>query len=60
MLICVNSLSLEKHFQVFDAEDGAVADFAALAGGEQLHVAPATVKIVAERDAIWEVEDFSV
>ena len=50
----------KKNLQTINAEDATVADFAALAGGEQLHVAPTAVKIVAERDAIWEVEDFSV
>ena len=45
--ICVTIL-LQKYFKVIDTEDAAVADFAALAGGKQLHVAPAGVKRVTE------------
>ena len=45
--ICVTIL-LQKYFKVIDTEDAAVADFAALAGGEQLHVAPAAVERVTE------------
>ena len=45
--ICVTIL-LQKYFKVIDTEDAAVADFAAFAGGEQLHVAPATVERVTE------------
>ena len=51
---------LQKYFQVVDAEDAAVADFAALAGGKQLHVAPAGVKIVSQGDTISEFEDRAV
>ncbi len=36
----------KKYLQVVDAEDAAVADAAALAGGKQLDVAPTSVKIV--------------
>ncbi len=36
----------EEYFEVVDAEDAAVADAAALAGGKQLDVAPTSVKIV--------------
>ena len=45
--ICVTIL-LKKYFKVVDTEDAAVADFAAFAGGEQLHVAPAAVERVTE------------
>lgn len=38
----------KKYFKVVDAEDTAVADAAAFAGGEQLHVAPAAVERVTE------------
>ena len=51
---------LQKYFQVVDAEDAAVADAAAFAGGQYLDIAPAAVKIVAERDAILQVEDRAV
>lgn len=47
----------KEYFQVIDAEDAAVAYFAALAGGKQLDVAPASVKIVSQRDTISEFED---
>ena len=50
----------KKNFEVVDAEDADVADAAALAGGEQLHVAPPSVKIVAKRDAIMQVKYFAV
>ena len=45
--ICVTIL-LQKYFKVIDTEDTAVADAAAFAGGEQLHVAPAAVERVTE------------
>ena len=38
----------EENFEAVDGEDANIADFAALPGGEQLHVAPATVEIVAQ------------
>ena len=50
----------KKNLQTINAEDATVADFAALAGGEQLHVAPTAVKIVAQGDAVLKVEDFAV
>ena len=43
---------LQKYLAVVDAEDAAVADAAALAGGKQFYVASAAIKIVAERDTI--------
>ena len=57
--ICVTIL-LQKYFKVVDFEDTAVADFAALAGGKQLHVAPAGVKIVSQGDTISEFKDRAV
>ena len=57
--ICVTIL-LQKYFKVIDTEDAAVADFAAFAGGEQLHVAPASIKIVSQGDTISEFKDRAV
>ena len=51
---------LQKYFEVVDAEDAAVADFATFAGGKQLDVAPASVKIVSQGDTISEFEDRAV
>ena len=50
----------KKYFKVIDAEDAAVADFVTFAGGKQLDVAPASVKIVSQRDTISEFEDRAV
>lgn len=50
----------KKYLQVVDAEDAAVADFAALAGGQYLDIAPAAIKIVSQRDAILQVENRAV
>ncbi len=47
---------LKKNFKVVDAEDAAVADAAALAGGEQLDVAPTSVKGIAQRYDVAEFE----
>jgi len=47
---------LKEYFKVVDAEDAAVADAAALAGGEQLDVAPTSVKGIAQRYDIAEFE----
>lgn len=52
--------TLQKYFQVVDAEDAAIADAATLAGGKYLYIPPAAVKIVAERDAILQVENRAV
>lgn len=38
----------KEYFKVIDFEDAAVANLAALAGGKQLYVAPASVKIVSQ------------
>ena len=47
---------LEENFKVIDAEDAAVADSAALAGGKQLDVAPTSVKGIAQRYDVAEFE----
>ena len=39
---------LQKYFKVVDAEDAAVADFAALAGGKYLYVPPAAIERVTQ------------
>ena len=54
--ICVTIL-LQKYFKVIDTEDAAVANLAALAGGKQFYVAPASIKIVSQGDTITEFED---
>ena len=46
----------KEYFQVVDAKDTAIAYLAALSGGEQLHVAPTSVKIVSQGDTISEFE----
>ena len=51
---------LQKYFEVVDAEDAAVADFAAFAGGQYLDIAPAAVKIVSQGDTISEFQDRAV
>lgn len=50
----------KEYFQVVDAKDTAIAYLAALSGGEQLHVAPTSVKIVSQGDAISEFQDRAV
>ena len=55
-----NIFASKVHLAIVDAEDADVADAAALAGGEQLHVAPPSVKIVAQRDTIFQFEDRAV
>ena len=50
----------KEYFKVIDFEDAAVANLAALAGGKQLYVAPASVKIVSQGDTISEFEDRAV
>ena len=52
--------SLKKYFAVVYSEDTAVAYLSALAGGKDFDVPPASVKIVAERDAIMQVKYFAV
>ena len=51
---------LQKYFKVVDTEDAAVANLAALAGGKQLDVPPASVETVSQRNAVTEFEDRTV
>lgn len=48
---------LQKHIHVIDAENADISDSATFAGGKDFDVPPASVKIVAERDAVTEVQD---
>ena len=50
----------KKYLAIVYAEDAAVANLAALAGGKQLHIAPASVKIVSQGDTISEFENRTV
>lgn len=50
---------LKENFAVVDAEDAAVADAAALAGGQYLDIAPAAVERVTERNDITQFQDFT-
>ena len=45
----------KKNIEAVNAEDAAVADAAALAGGKDFDVAPTAVKGIAKRDNIMEV-----
>ena len=60
LLIFYELRKLEENFKVVNAEDTAIAYLAALPGDEQLHVAPASVKIVSQGDTISEFEYFAV
>ena len=53
-------MKLEKYFQVVDAEDAAVANLAALAGGKYLDVPPAAVERVTERNDVTQFQDRAV
>lgn len=57
--ICV-TIWLQKFFKGIDTEDAVVAYLAALAGGKQLDVTPASVKKVSQVDSISEFEDRAV
>ena len=50
----------KKNFAVVYAEDTGVADFATLAGGEQLDVAPTAIERVTERNDVMQFEDRTV
>lgn len=52
--------NLQEYFVAIDGEDADFADAADLAGVEQLDVAGAGGEIVAERDAVLQMEDFAV
>ena len=54
------SITSKKSHQTIDTEDAAVTDTTAFAGGEQLDVVLASVRIVAERNTILKVEDGAV
>ena len=57
--ICV-TIWLQKYFKVIDTEDAAVANLAALAGGNYLYVPPTSVETASQRDAVTEFEDRAV
>ena len=48
--IIIPSEISKEYFKVVDFEDAAVADFTTFAGGKQLYVAPASVKVANQRD----------
>lgn len=54
-----NCRNLQKNFAIVYAEYTAVADFAALAGGKYLYVAPASIERVTERNDVTQFEDFT-
>lgn len=61
--ICFHSAKLlifgevsKEYFAVVDAEDAAVANLAALAGGKYFYIPPTSVKIVSQGDTISEFE----
>ena len=54
-LLIIRHISKE-YFKVVDAENAAVAYFAALAVGKYLYIPPATVEIVSQGDIISEFE----
>lgn len=51
---------LQKYFQVVDAEDAAVADAAAVAGGKDFDVSPTSVKGISQGYDVAEFEDRAV
>ena len=50
----------KKNFKVVYAEDAAVADFPALAGGKYLDVPPASIERVTERNDVTQFQDRAV
>ena len=52
----MNEFRLEEHFKVVDFEHTTISDFAALAGGKDFDVSPTTIKVIAQRDNIMEVQ----
>ena len=56
MLIVHNS---KEYRQIIDAENATIPDFATLATGEDFDIAPTSVKVIAQRDNIMEVDNFS-
>ena len=51
---------LEKNIEAVNAEDAAVADAAALAGGKDFDVSPTSVKGISEGYDVAEFEDRAV
>lgn len=51
-------IGLQKYFEVVYAEDAAVANLAALAGGKYLYVPPAAVERVTEGNDVTQFHDF--
>ena len=51
---------LEKNLQAVNAEDAAVADAAALAGGKDFDVAPTSVKGISQGYDVAELKDRAV
>ena len=60
LLIFYELRKLEENFEVVNAEDAAVANFADLPRREQFYIASSGIKIVAERNAIMQVKYFAV
>ena len=50
----------KEYFKVVDLEDTVIAYFAALVGGKQFDIAPASVERVTERNDVTEFEDRAV
>lgn len=55
-----NTQISKKNFEAVNAEDAAVADAAALAGGKDFHVSPASVKGISQGYDVAEFEDRAV
>lgn len=51
---------LKENFDAVYAEDAAVADSAAFAGGQYLDIAPTAVEVVAQGDAVMRLQDRAV
>ena len=55
-----NTQISKKNFEAVNAEDAAVADAAALAGGKDFHVSPTSVKGISQGYDVAEFEDRAV
>ena len=55
-----NTQMLKKNIEAVNAEDAAVADAAALAGGKDFDVSPASVKGISQGNDVAEFEDRAV
>lgn len=51
-----DSKTLEEHFEIVHVEYATISDFATFAGGKDFDIAPTSVKIVSERDTIFQFE----